>query len=432
MELYTQKLIPQLQKIFVDNKTFNSILSQNDQLKIQMAYLPPLIVFTLIIVMQSLYSINFKPETTSISIILIGLFTVFNFYIPYKSRLNVAPPKKEALLVAINIIIIICFFQSTGGAANNNWQLFLIYAWIMTIKHTCFFRLKAAVPIVLSAGIYLSTFFISHGFESDGPHLSVAILPVSFIAFSAIFINRLLKFLISEVQKHQTLTTILCHDISTPLNMISGDSEIIEMAKDKNSPKLDGSYRRIGSSAEKISEILEYVKLESAISSGKKKLELTDVSVKEVFHDAERATKELAKSKNIDLIFMPPAEGIKVTAHKNSLTNEILVNIISNSIKFCYSGGKITVSSKVTDVGCSISIKDNGIGIPVHILSNIYDMNYSTHRKGTEGEKGTGFGMPLVKAIVDRISGKITISSRTIEHSPDDHGTLTTIKLKSA
>jgi signal transduction histidine kinase len=77
-----------------------------------------------------------------------------------------------------------------------------------------------------------------------------------------------------------------------------------------------------------------------------------------------------------------------------------------------------------------ITIKDSGIGMPDEIRHNVFKKDKQTSRIGTEGEKGTGFGMPLVKNYMEHFGGKIKVESKDIESFPDDHGTTFTIYFK--
>ena len=68
--------------------------------------------------------------------------------------------------------------------------------------------------------------------------------------------------------------------------------------------------------------------------------------------------------------------------------------------------------------------------MPDELAAQIFNETGYTSRPGTQGEKGTGFGMPITKAFVEKFGGSITVSSKCIEDFPKDHGTIFEVKLK--
>ena len=76
------------------------------------------------------------------------------------------------------------------------------------------------------------------------------------------------------------------------------------------------------------------------------------------------------------------------------------------------------------DKDVTIIIRDEGIGMPADILKNLFDQNKHVSRKGTQGELGTGYGMPLMKTFIEEFGGKVEVSS--IEKNSEqqvEHGT---------
>ena len=107
-------------------------------------------------------------------------------------------------------------------------------------------------------------------------------------------------------------------------------------------------------------------------------------------------------------------------------------NILTNAIKFSFRGSTIDVSLEEKETGILVSIQDYGSGMPESLQKQIFEPDIATTRKGTEGEAGTGFGMPIVKSYLDRLDGDIEVRSSNIEEFPEDHGTCFNIHLKKA
>ena len=83
------------------------------------------------------------------------------------------------------------------------------------------------------------------------------------------------------------------------------------------------------------------------------------------------------------------------------------------------------IESVVKESHITLNIKDSGVGIPESLLDKIFDPTEKTTRKGTSGEKGTGFGLPIVKESVELFNGIITVRSSTLDH---DHGTIFSLR----
>jgi len=121
-----------------------------------------------------------------------------------------------------------------------------------------------------------------------------------------------------------------------------------------------------------------------------------------------------------------------VMAEQCALTNSVFGNVISNAIKFSHPGGAIEIKSQVEGDMVSVTIRDHGIGMPPAVLERLFDVTRSRSRKGTKGESGTGFGMPLMQRFVTMFGGKVEVSTRESADHPDTHGTDFKISLRRA
>ena len=103
-----------------------------------------------------------------------------------------------------------------------------------------------------------------------------------------------------------------------------------------------------------------------------------------------------------------------------TLLTNVLGNLLSNAAKFSPPGGEITLSSRKGKAGyIIIEMSDQVIGIPEDLKSKLFSMHEKTSRIGTSGEKGIGFGMPVVKKFVDLYHGSIeSISNRNRTRGP--------------
>ena len=104
----------------------------------------------------------------------------------------------------------------------------------------------------------------------------------------------------------------------------------------------------------------------------------------------------------------------------------MLNNLISNAIKFSHPSSNIEISLNNLGEYVELKLRDYGIGIPDEIKPFLFSGARPNSRKGTGGEQGTGFGMPILKMFLDKYGAKITLSE------PAEGGTLFTILFRSA
>jgi len=119
--------------------------------------------------------------------------------------------------------------------------------------------------------------------------------------------------------------------------------------------------------------------------------------------------KEISFEKNI-------SNDIKVYADIHSVTT-VLRNLISNSIKFTESGGKIIVETQTTDKFVTISVSDNGVGMSEAIKQKLFNKFSSVSTFGTNHEKGSGLGLLLCKEFVENNGGEIWVESEEMKGS---------------
>ena len=89
----------------------------------------------------------------------------------------------------------------------------------------------------------------------------------------------------------------------------------------------------------------------------------------------------------------------------------ILRNLVSNAIKFTNNGGTINIKARTNNSNVTISVSDNGIGIPPENLTKLFDISEVLTTKGTAEETGTGLGLLLCKEFVEKHGGKIWVES---------------------
>ena len=99
------------------------------------------------------------------------------------------------------------------------------------------------------------------------------------------------------------------------------------------------------------------------------------------------------------------------------LRENIISNLISNALKFSSEGQTVTLAASVAKDKVLISVKDQGIGIDIAFRSDLFNPSIKTTKQGTNGEKGTGFGLKIVKVYTEKMDGELTFNTKTREES---------------
>ncbi len=228
--------------------------------------------------------------------------------------------------------------------------------------------------------------------------------------------------LVDANEKVYELIRVLLHDISNPLTGIKG---ILELG-DEEPEMLIKLRSTLVNATNNCFAIINGVRKMQALEDGKLSLELFPMKIYPNLKDSLYSFEKKLLEKNLAIEWNIP-EGITVMVDHTSFTHSVFNNIISNAIKFSNIGGKIVVTAKQEDNWVILSIEDNGLGIPESILNEIFNITKPTTRKGTAGEYGTGYGMPIVKKFVEAFGGKIQVVSKG-----ENQGTTVILKLRSA
>ena len=224
-------------------------------------------------------------------------------------------------------------------------------------------------------------------------------------------------------EEKKSLVRILCHDLNNTITVLQLSTDIAYQKRER-ADVVEKNLGRVRKTIATQKDIITHVREMEAVKSGKKKIKLEPVAVDELIEKASFMFKEKFESKQLifDTSNVEKISGIM--AEKVTVTNNVFNNIVSNAIKFSRKGGVISVAvNQPQDSKVCISIKDSGIGMPKEILENIFKNDKETSRKGTEGEAGTGFGMPIVKSFMEIYGGDIQVESIDESEDEQNHGT---------
>jgi signal transduction histidine kinase len=229
-----------------------------------------------------------------------------------------------------------------------------------------------------------------------------------------------------ETDALRSLIHIICHDLRNPLTVMAGHAELqLKRGKTEWSP--------VARAAQTQKEILDYVQIKEAIESGKQTLTLVPVNLAEVVENARFLFEERLDEKKIRWTTHIEDSHV-VLADPTLLTYTVMSNLIANAIKFTSENGLIEIQSRTIETGIELTVRDNGIGIPHNLVESLFSNRVATTRPGTHGEQGTGFGMPLVKTVMEFFGGSISVFSSAAEegNAGSPSGTSMILRLKKA
>lgn len=202
--------------------------------------------------------------------------------------------------------------------------------------------------------------------------------------------------------------SVLGHDLRSPLANISYMLPLIsaeEFRAEELTTILDHLKRDTDLSINTLHNILQWSQLQSTeVSVHHKSLE-----VSAVFKELRQVFESTARLKNVDLEFSgDPTTTLWVDENQ---FRSIATNLISNAIKFTPSGEKVEVKVSEVTKGIAFSVTDRGRGFNAEVLEKLNQRNTPLSVEGTQGEKGTGIGLQIVKDFVAAHNGEFTISS---------------------
>ena len=218
-------------------------------------------------------------------------------------------------------------------------------------------------------------------------------------------------------QAKSEFLTRMSHDIRTPMNGIIGMLDISDRFVDD--PELVKKYhRKIRNASEYLLSLINDVLDMSKLDSEDVKLVEESVSLRELVENCHEILEVKASENGIELTnstlesFDPP----RIITSELHL-RQIIMNIVSNAIKYNKPNGKILASTEIVartedTVTCRFTVEDTGIGMSKEFQKHMFEPFAQEHGEARSEFKGTGLGLSIVKKIVDKMNGEIHVETR--------------------
>lgn len=218
----------------------------------------------------------------------------------------------------------------------------------------------------------------------------------------------------------------ISHDIRTPMNAIVGYTEMAKKYVDDREKVID-CMNKVATSGEYMLNMLNDVLEIARFDSGKMEISIVPFDIRDVKKELYIMLEEMASKKNLEFTIEDgDIEHDYVYGDKLHL-NQIVMNLLTNAIKYTKPGGKVTGIIEEIKLDSSeygkykITIQDNGMGMSKEFQRHIFDMFAREKNTTASGIQGTGLGMSIVKRLVDAMNGEIDIESEV------GHGTTITV-----
>lgn len=204
--------------------------------------------------------------------------------------------------------------------------------------------------------------------------------------------------------------SIIAHDLKNPFSSIMGFSELlvreIESYSKEEIAKFSGIIHETSQNA---FNLLQNLLIWAQSQTDATEYRPGNYNISDIIEENIRFIEPLTLKKKITIQFNPiPAKVIRVD---KNMIDTALRNILTNAVKFSFMEGEITIEIDETNDSHHISIKDNGIGIEPENICKLFRLDNKFSMPGTNQEKGSGLGLLICKEFIEKMGGKILVSS---------------------
>ena len=235
-------------------------------------------------------------------------------------------------------------------------------------------------------------------------------------------LEKALDFARSATQAKSNFLANMSHDIRTPMNAIIGFAGLLEQNADKPS-KVRDYIKKIKSSSQHMQSLINDILDMSRIENGKMTLNESNFGMTDLLNEVAAVIQPQVISRKQNFRINTRDVSHNVFFGDSARIRQILLNLLTNAVKYTPDGGYIELSvkeaGKLSDsfAGLCFKVRDNGIGISEDYIDKIYDP-FSRERSSTvSGIQGTGLGMTITRSLVELMGGSITAESKLGEGS---------------
>lgn len=209
-------------------------------------------------------------------------------------------------------------------------------------------------------------------------------------------------------RSRKQMTADIAHDLRNPLTVLSGYLESLQDGKLKPTPE---RFAVMQAEVTHLQRLVEDLRTLSLADAGELKLHLEPTSIPELLERVAQAYRHQAEQQQIDLRVEIEPNLPEINLDPTRM-EQVLGNLVSNALRYTPQGGEIRLEGKQFNGSLSVSVIDNGSGIPAEILPHIFERSY----RGDESRSGneSGLGLAIAKSIVELHGGNICAESNKV------------------
>jgi signal transduction histidine kinase len=230
--------------------------------------------------------------------------------------------------------------------------------------------------------------------------------------------NKMLSSLNKVMSEKNTLLRVLSHDLT---NQIGSSSSLLKNTLE-SSEYLEKSdlleyISYIDNDLDNAQKLIDFTKKFIALESGKIELDLKDDDIEKIINDSISTFKNKASDKNIKIILKKDEDKYFSRIDSTVFRYSIIDNLLSNAIKFSPPNNDVFIDISKKEGHILIKFLNNGEHIPKEKINKLFSLTEKTTSLGTKGEKGTGFGLPIVYKFIKLMNAEIKIESNKMENN---------------
>jgi signal transduction histidine kinase len=215
----------------------------------------------------------------------------------------------------------------------------------------------------------------------------------------------------SDRLRRQMLADI-SHELRTPLTTMRGYLDTLDMPEivldeDKRRRYVDTARRETIRLERIVSDLLELARFENGVAAIAPRV----VAVERVLSGVARRFERDAADANVTIRTHVDPVADQIVADPDRL-DQAISNLVANALRHTPSGGTIDLDATVADGGCRITVVDSGRGIAPDHIPHVFERFYKVDASRTSGLAGSGLGLSIVKAIVERHGGTVSVTSQ--------------------
>jgi len=200
------------------------------------------------------------------------------------------------------------------------------------------------------------------------------------------------------------------HELRTPLTVLRGEAEVALRGMSKPESVYREALELIVKQAAEMGRLVEDLLFLARSEADEIRFELRPVGLATLVHDAVNDASLIARAKQIQLLFKPPAADVMIRADARRL-RQVLLIVLDNATRYSPPHSVVQLAIRWQDAAAELTVADQGEGIPAEELPHVFNRFYRGERARAQGIGGSGLGLAIARRIVEKHEGKLALSS---------------------